>query len=129
MLEADLTRMPLGTHDCLYHQHANHIVDQQLYPHLFDYHRRVRRLSFSVPKVVPVFPSRQAGERVNHTRTERCIYRRVCRSDAAIPISERQLLVRPIVANHVWSMDFVFDCSADSRVVQCLTIVDDGTHE
>jgi hypothetical protein len=26
-------------------------------------------------------------------------------------------------------MDFVFDRSADGRVIKCLTVVDDATHE
>ncbi|WP_462114644.1 IS3 family transposase, partial [Lysobacter xanthus] len=42
---------------------------------------------------------------------------------------ERQPLVRPIAANQVWSMDFVFDRTAEGRVIKCLTIVDDATHE
>jgi len=46
-----------------------------------------------------------------------------------VPVGERQPLVRPDVANEVWSMDFVFDRSAEGRVVKCLTIVDDATHE
>ncbi|MBD8881031.1 transposase, partial [Rhodanobacter sp. 7MK24] len=46
-----------------------------------------------------------------------------------VPVSERQPLVRPSAPNEVWSMDFVFDCTADARVLKCLTIVDDATHE
>lgn len=46
-----------------------------------------------------------------------------------VPLTERQLLVRPQAANTVWSMDFVFDHSAEGRVIKCLTIVDDATHE
>jgi putative transposase len=42
---------------------------------------------------------------------------------------ERQPLLRPTSANQVWSMDFVFDRTAESRVIKCLTIVDDATHE
>jgi transposase InsO family protein len=44
-------------------------------------------------------------------------------------MSDRQPLLRPDAANEVWSMDFVFDRSADGRVIKCLTIVDDATHE
>jgi len=29
----------------------------------------------------------------------------------------------------VWSMDFVFDRTAEGRVIKCLTVVDDATHE
>ncbi|MGP9656395.1 DDE-type integrase/transposase/recombinase, partial [Halomonas sp. AOP35-4E-18] len=32
-------------------------------------------------------------------------------------------------ANQVWSMDFVFDRTAEGRVIKNLTIVDDATHE
>jgi hypothetical protein len=46
-----------------------------------------------------------------------------------VPRSDRQPLHRPDAANEVWSMDFVFDRSADGRVIKCLTIVDDATHE
>src|SRR3546814_20279404 len=35
----------------------------------------------------------------------------------------------PDRANQVWSMDFVFDRTADGRVLKALTIVDDATHE
>ena len=43
--------------------------------------------------------------------------------------ARRLKLVRPAAANEVWSMDFVFDRTAEGRVVKCLTIVDDATHE
>lgn len=46
-----------------------------------------------------------------------------------VPIGEPQPLVRPLRANEVWSMDFVFDRTAEARVLNCLTIVDDATHE
>ena len=46
-----------------------------------------------------------------------------------IPPAERQPLIRPGTANEVWSMDFVFDRIASGRVLKCLTIVDDATHE
>ena len=44
-------------------------------------------------------------------------------------VGERQPLLRPDRANEVWSMDFVFDRTAEGRVIKCLTIVDDATHE
>ncbi|WP_100215530.1 IS3 family transposase, partial [Xanthomonas phaseoli] len=53
---------------------------------------------------------RQEGRIVNYKRVER-------------------LLLRPSQANQVWSMDFVFDRTADGRVIKCLVIVDDATHE
>jgi len=76
---------------------------------------------------------RQRGERVNHKRVERLYteerlqVRR--RKRKKVPVTERQPLVRPEAPNEVWSMDFVFDRSADGRVIKSLTIVDDATHE
>lgn len=46
-----------------------------------------------------------------------------------IALAHRHPLVRPHRANQVWSMYFVFDRTADGRVIKCLTIVDDATHE
>ena len=46
-----------------------------------------------------------------------------------VPIAERQPLVRPQAPNEVWSADFIFDQTADGRVLKCLTIVDDATTE
>ena len=76
---------------------------------------------------------RQQGMAVNHKRIERLYaeaklqVRR--RKRKKVPMADRQPLMRPEVANDVWSMDFVFDRSADGRVIKCLTIVDDATHE
>jgi putative transposase len=76
---------------------------------------------------------RQRGLVVNHKRVERLYtearlqVRR--RKRKKVPMGERQPLVRPEAANEVWSMDFVFDRSADARVIKSLTIVDDATHE
>lgn len=76
---------------------------------------------------------RQAGEQVNHKRVERLyaaarlqIKRRKLKT---VPMSERKPLGRPGAANQVWSMDFVFDRTADERVIKNLTVVDDATHE
>lgn len=76
---------------------------------------------------------RQAGVMVNHKRVER-LYRQAQlqvrrRKRKKVLPGQRQPLVRPIRANQVWSMDFVFDRTADGRVLKCLTIVDDATHE
>ena len=46
-----------------------------------------------------------------------------------VPPGERQPLTRPTAANEVWSMDFVFDRTAEGRVLKCLTVVDEATHE
>ncbi|MBB3835767.1 transposase InsO family protein [Xanthomonas arboricola] len=46
-----------------------------------------------------------------------------------VPVGERQPLLRPAQANQVWSMDFVFDRTAEGQVLKCLVIVDDATHE
>jgi len=76
---------------------------------------------------------RQAGQPVNHKRVERLYaeaklqVRR--RRRKKVPVSDRQPLGRPMAANQVWSMDFVFDRTAEGRVVKCLTVVDDATHE
>lgn len=76
---------------------------------------------------------RQAGLIVNHKRVERLYaeadlqVRR--RKRKKIPVSDRCPLGRPVAANQVWSMDFVFDRTAEGRVIKSLTIVDDATHE
>jgi len=76
---------------------------------------------------------RQGGHRINHKRVDRLYtleklqLRR--RQRKKIPPSERQPLIRPGAANEVCSMDFVFDRIASGRVLKCLTIVDDATHE
>ena len=76
---------------------------------------------------------RQAGVLVNYKRVERLYQdaelqvRR--RKRKKVPIGERQSLFRPLTANEVWSMDFVFDRTGEGRVLKCLTIVDDATHE
>jgi transposase InsO family protein len=76
---------------------------------------------------------RQRGLVVNHKRVER-LYTEAAlqvrrRKRKKVPVGERQPLVRPDGANEVWSMDFVFDRSAEGRSIKCLTIVDDATHE
>jgi len=76
---------------------------------------------------------RQAGYLVNYKRVER-LYQQAQlqvrrRKRKKVPIGERQPLFRPLAANEVWSMDFVFDRTADARVIKCLTIIDDATHE
>ena len=76
---------------------------------------------------------RQAGLKVNHKRVDR-LYAEAGlqvkrRKRKKVPVSDRHPLARPQRANQVWSMDFVFDRSADGRVIKCLTIIDDATHE
>jgi transposase InsO family protein len=46
-----------------------------------------------------------------------------------VPAVDRQPLVRPTRPNEVWSADFVFDRTAEGRVLKCLAIVDDATTE
>ena len=76
---------------------------------------------------------RQAGERVNHKRVERLYteaqlqVRR--RRRKKVPVADRQPLVRPQQPNEVWSADFIFDRTAEGRVLKCLTIVDNATTE
>jgi putative transposase len=76
---------------------------------------------------------RQAGEVVNYKRVERLYVaerlqvRR--RRRKKVPAVDRQPLVRPTRPNEVWSADFVFDRTAEGRVLKCLAIVDDATTE
>lgn len=76
---------------------------------------------------------RQAGQVVNHKRVDRLYaearlqVRR--RRRKKVPVADRQPLVRPQARNEVWSADFVFDRTAEGRVLKCLTIVDDATTE
>ena len=46
-----------------------------------------------------------------------------------VPVADRQPLLKPTVPNEVWSADFVFDRTAEGRVLKCLAIVDDATTE
>lgn len=76
---------------------------------------------------------RQAGMLVNYKRVER-LYQEANlqvrrRKRKKVPVGERQPLLRPERANQVWSMDFVFDRTADGRALKALVIVDDATHE
>ena len=76
---------------------------------------------------------RQAGLIVNYKRVER-LYQEAGlqvrrRKRKKVPVAERQPLVRPAMPNGVWSIDFVFDRTAEGRVIKCLTVVDDATHE
>lgn len=76
---------------------------------------------------------RQARLLVNHKRVER-LYREAKlqlrrRKRKKVLPGERQLLIRPLAANQAWSMDFVFDRTAEGRAIKCLTIVDGATHE
>jgi putative transposase len=76
---------------------------------------------------------RQAGEHVNYKRVERLYVaerlqvRR--RRRKKVPVVDRQPLTKPQRPNEVWSADFVFDRTADGRVLKCLAIVDDATTE
>ena len=76
---------------------------------------------------------RQAGLLVNYKRVER-LYQEAKlqvrrRKRKKVPVTERQPLARPTTANEVWSIDFVFDRTAEGRVLKCLTVVDDAIHE
>lgn len=76
---------------------------------------------------------RQAGEHVNHKRVER-LYAQAGlqvkkRRRKKIALADRHPLQRPTAANQVWSMDFVFDRTAEGRSIKNLTMVDDATHE
>ena len=76
---------------------------------------------------------RQEGRVVNHKRVDR-LYTAARlqvkrRRRKKVPALDRQPLLRPQQRNEVWSADFVFDRTADGRVLKCLTIVDDATTE
>ena len=76
---------------------------------------------------------RQAGEVVNHKRVDR-LYAEAGlqvrkRKRKKVPAALRHPLQRPQAANEVWSMDFVFDRTAEGRAIKNLTVVDDATHE
>jgi len=76
---------------------------------------------------------RQAGQVVNHKRVDR-LYAEARlqvkrRRRKKVPLQDRQLILRPRHRNEVWSADFVFDRTAEGRVLKCLTIVDDATTE
>nr|GAT42863.1 IS3 family [Mycena chlorophos] len=76
---------------------------------------------------------RQSGMIVNHKRVERLYAQEKLqvrrRKRKKVPVAQRQPLGRPSAANQVWSMDFVFDRTAEGRVIKSLTVVDDATHE
>lgn len=76
---------------------------------------------------------RQAGEKVNHKRVERLYalagLQLKKRKRKKVPQADRCPLGRPNSANQVWSMDFVFDRTAEGRSIKSLTVVDDATHE
>jgi len=70
---------------------------------------------------------RQGGHAVNYKRVER-LYQQAKlqvrrRKRKNVPVGERQPLIRPVAANEVWSMDFIFDRTADGRVIKCLVDV------
>mgnify|MGYP002133930768 CR=1 FL=1 len=76
---------------------------------------------------------RQAGEIVNHKRVDR-LYAMAGlqvkrRKRKKVPVADRHPLERPQAANEMWSMDFVFDRTAEGRSIKSLTVVDDATHE
>ena len=76
---------------------------------------------------------RQAGEVVHHKRVDR-LYAQAGlqvkkRKRKKIPLAEGHPLERPTAANQVWSMDFVFDRTAEGRSIKKLTVIDHATHE
>ena len=76
---------------------------------------------------------RQSGMVVNHKRVDRLYAEAELqikkRKRKKVPMTDRQPLGRPQSPNEMWSMDFVFDRTADGRSVKSLTVVDDATHE
>jgi putative transposase len=76
---------------------------------------------------------RQVGRPVSCKRVEwlyqKSKLRAGRRKRKKVLVDERQPLPGPERANGVWSMDFVYDRTGEGRVIMCLTIVDDATHE
>ena len=76
---------------------------------------------------------RQSGLVVNHKRVDRLYAEAELqikkRKRKKVLMADRQPLGRPQNPNQMWSMDFVFDRTADGRSVKSLTVVDDATHE
>lgn len=73
---------------------------------------------------------RQAGELVNYKRVDR-LYAQAGlqvkrRKRKKIPLAEQHPLERPTAANQMWSMDFVFDRTAEGSSIKNLTVVDDA---
>jgi transposase InsO family protein len=72
---------------------------------------------------------RQSGLCVNYKRVERLYQEEKLqvrrRKRKQVLPGERQPLLRPTSANQVWSMDFVFDRTAEGRAIKCLTCVTD----
>ncbi len=50
------------------------------------------------------------------------------RKRKTIPVADRHPLERLLAAKHFWSMDFVFDRTAEGHVIKSLAVVDDATH-
>jgi len=76
---------------------------------------------------------RQEGLLVNHKRDDHpCAEASLQikrRRPKEVPVGKRQPRFRPGQDGQVCSMKFVFDRSADDRVVKCLTVVDNVTQE
>ena len=74
---------------------------------------------------------RQAGVVVNHKHVDR-LY-----AEAGLQVRRRKRKKIPMAnrnvggqdANQVWSMDFIFDRTAEGRSIKSLPVVDDATHE
>ena len=76
---------------------------------------------------------RQSGTVVNHKWGDR-LYAETGlqirkRKRKRISVADRHPLARPLAANQVWSMDFVFSQTAEGRVIKSLAVIDNATHE
>jgi len=76
---------------------------------------------------------RQAGEIVNHKGVDHLYVEAGLqvrkRKRKKIPLADRHPLQRPMAANQVWSMGFVFDRTAKGHSIKSLTVADDATHK
>ncbi len=76
---------------------------------------------------------RQSGLHVNQPRVDR-VYSEAHlsvkrRQRKKVPVMDRQPMTIPTQANEVWAANFVFERTAEWRLLTCLTIVDNATRE
>jgi putative transposase len=79
---------------------------------------------------------RNEGWRVNHKRVERIWRQQGLKVPKKQPKKSRLWLndgscyrLRPAHKNHVWSYDFIFDCTRDGKVIKILTVIDEFSRE
>ncbi len=77
-------------------------------------------------------------ERDGHKMNLKRVHRLWCAAKLQLPKKRPRKRIRgtardvpetPVVANQVWSYDFVFDHASNGQQIKCLTVVDEGTSE